>query len=157
MYRQFMDALKLMKWAEHRPLCLSRFEQTWFNRRNTARNTCPASIAVISLFSTAGRHLLILIAVYCFLISKLMAYRKIFCNTVTKASNHARFKTVVLNLFLYILPPFIRQDYQIYPQYTPWCLFLPFVVSCIQKMKLTNSYSLEWFIKIYFCCNLWFS
>jgi len=24
-------------------------------------------------------------------------------------------------------------------------------------MKLTNSYNLECFIKIYICCNLWFS
>ena len=55
---------------------------------------------------------------------------------------------VVLNLF-YISYPFIRQDYQIYPQYTQWSSF-------IENTKLTRSYSLEWFIKIYIGCNLWF-
>ena len=59
------------------------------------------------------------------------------------------FKAVVLNLF-YISCPFIKQDYQIYIQYTQWC-------SYIQNTKLTNSYSLEWFIKVDFCCNFWFS
>ena len=41
---------------------------------------------------------------------------------------------MVLILF-YISYPFIRQDYQIYPQYTEWCSF-------IENAKLTNSYSL---------------
>jgi len=57
--------------------------------------------------------------------------------------------SVVLNLF-YISYPFIKQDYLIYPQYAQWFSF-------IENTKLTNSYSLEWFIKIYICCNLWFS
>ena len=57
-------------------------------------------------------------------------------------------KTVVLNLF-YISYLFITQVYQIYPQYTQWCSF-------IENTKLTNSYSLEWFIKVNIACNLWF-
>jgi len=56
---------------------------------------------------------------------------------------------VVLNLF-YISYPFIKQDHQIYPQYTQSCSF-------IENTKLTNSYSLEWFIKFYVVCSLWFS
>jgi len=35
-------------------------------------------------------------------------------------------------------------------QYTQWCSF-------IENMNITNSYSLEWFIKIYIGCNLWFN
>jgi len=58
-------------------------------------------------------------------------------------------RPVVLKIF-YISYPFIKQDHQIYPRYTQWCLFL-------KKTKLTNSYSLECFIKICICRNLWFS
>jgi len=57
--------------------------------------------------------------------------------------------TVVLNLFC-ISYPFIKQDCQIYPQYTQSCSF-------IENTKLTNSHSLEWFRKIYIGCNLFFS
>jgi len=42
---------------------------------------------------------------------------------------------VVLNLF-YMLYPFIKQDYQLYPQCIQWC-------SSIENRKVTNSYSLE--------------
>jgi len=59
------------------------------------------------------------------------------------------FSAVVLNLF-HTFYPFIKQDYQIYPQYTQWCSFLKIT-------KLANSYSLEWFAKMYICCNLRFS
>ena len=52
--------------------------------------------------------------------------------------------------FLHFLPPFIKQDCQIYPHYTQWGSFL-------KNMKLTNSYSLERLIKTYICFNLWFS
>jgi len=31
------------------------------------------------------------------------------------------------------------------------------MVLFFQKYEITSSYSLEWFIKIYICCNLWFS
>jgi len=55
-------------------------------------------------------------------------------------------KPVFLNLF-YIFHPFIKQDWQTYPQYTQWCSF-------IENTKLTNSYSWECFIKIYIGCNL---
>jgi len=53
-------------------------------------------------------------------------------------------RPVVLNLF-YISYPFIKQDYRIYPQaqYTHWC-------SLIENTKLTNFYSLEWFITFTF-------
>ena len=54
-------------------------------------------------------------------------------------------RAVVHNLF-YISNPFIKEDYQIYPQYSQWCSF-------IKNMQLTNSYSVEWFIKIYICWN----
>jgi len=37
--------------------------------------------------------------------------------------------------FLHILPPFFKQDYQIYPQSTKWWSFA-------KNMKLTYSYSL---------------
>jgi len=50
-------------------------------------------------------------------------------STSTKATNLVR--TVVLNVF-YISYPFIKQDYQIYPQYTQWCSF-------IENAKLTYS------------------
>ena len=56
---------------------------------------------------------------------------------------------MVLNL-CYMSYPFIEQDYQIYPQYIQWRSF-------IENRKFTNCYSLERFIKIYSCCNLWFS
>jgi len=42
--------------------------------------------------------------------------------------------TVVLNLF-YMSYPFIKQDFQIYLQYTQWCSFIENTIS-------TNSYSL---------------
>jgi len=42
---------------------------------------------------------------------------------------------VVLNLF-YISYPFIKQDYQIYLQYTQWCSFS-------ENTKLANYYRLE--------------
>jgi len=58
-------------------------------------------------------------------------------------------RPLVRNLF-YTSYPFLKQDYQIYPQYTQRCWF-------IENTKLTNYYSLEWFIKIYIGCNLWFS
>jgi len=48
--------------------------------------------------------------------------------------------TVVRNLF-HVSYPFIKQDYQIYTQYTPWFSF-------IENTKLTNFYSSEWFVKI---------
>jgi len=50
-----------------------------------------------------------------------------------KKNLHTR--AVVLNLF-YMSYPFIKQDYQIYLQYSQWC-------SCIKNTKLTNLYSLE--------------
>jgi len=75
---------------------------------------------------------------------------QVFLITFAMNSSSESFpRAVILNLF-YISYPFIKQDYQIYPQYTQWCSF-------IKNTKLTNSYSLEWFIKIYICCNLWFS
>ena len=43
-----------------------------------------------------------------------------------------------------------RKSYQIYPQYTQSCSF-------IENTKLTTSYSLEWFRKIYIGCNLRFN
>ena len=46
-------------------------------------------------------------------------------------------RPVVLNLF-YVFYPFIKQDYQIYPQWTQWCSF-------IENTKVTNFDSLEWF------------
>jgi len=52
--------------------------------------------------------------------------------------------------FFYISYPFIKQDYQIYAQYTQRCSF-------IETTKLTNFFSLEWFIKIYVGWNLWCS
>jgi len=48
----------------------------------------------------------------------------------------------MLNLF-YISCPFVKQDYQIYPQYTQW-------YSLIENTKLMNFYSLEWFLKFTF-------
>jgi len=55
-------------------------------------------------------------------------------------------RKVVLNLF-YISYPFFKQNHEIYLQYTQWCSF-------IENMKLTNSYSLKLFIKIYNGWNL---
>ena len=60
--------------------------------------------------------------------------------------------TVVHNLF-YNTYPFFKQGYQIYPQYIQWCE----ICSFIEKMELSNFYSLEWFIKICIGCNLRFS
>jgi len=57
---------------------------------------------------------------------------------------------VVLDLFHICYLFFKQDDYQIYSQYTQWCLF-------IKNTKLTTSYSLGLFIKIYIGCNLWFS
>ena len=51
------------------------------------------------------------------------------------APTNSSSRSVVLNL-VYISYPFIKQDYQIYPQYTQWNSFL-------KSTKLTNSYSLE--------------
>jgi len=45
---------------------------------------------------------------------------------------------------------FIEQDYQICPQYTQWRSF-------IENTKLTNSFSLEWSMKMYIGYSLWLS
>ena len=50
-----------------------------------------------------------------------------------------------LTLF-YISYRFIKQDYQVYPQYIQCCSF-------VENTNLTNSYSSEWFTKIYVGCN----
>ena len=44
--------------------------------------------------------------------------------------------------FFYISYPFVKQDHQIYPQYTQWC-------SSIDNTNVTK--------KIYIGCTLWFS
>jgi len=56
----------------------------------------------------------------------------------------------VVRKHFYISYPFIEQDYQIFPQYTQCCSFT-------KNTKLTNCCSLEWFIKIYIGCNVWFN
>jgi len=54
-----------------------------------------------------------------------------------------------LTFFTYLTPVYQTRLSDL-PQYTQWCSFL-------KNMKLTKFCSLEWFIKIYICCKLWFS
>ena len=58
-------------------------------------------------------------------------------------------RSVVLNLFLHTWPFYQTRSPDL-SQYTQWCSF-------IENMNITNSYSLEWFIKIHTGYNLWFN
>jgi len=58
-------------------------------------------------------------------------------------------RAMVLNPF-HTSYPFLKQDYQIFPQFTQRCWV-------IENTKLTNYFSLDWFIEIDSDCNLWFS
>ena len=55
----------------------------------------------------------------------------------------------MLNLF-YISCPFVKQDYQIYPQYTQMIL-------TYWKYKINELLQFRMISKIYICCNLWFN
>jgi len=57
-------------------------------------------------------------------------------------------RAVVLNLF-YIAYPLLNKITRLTPNTLSGAHWL--------KSKLTNFNSLEWFVKIYICCNLWFS
>jgi len=61
-------------------------------------------------------------------------------------------KPVVPNFFLHILP-FIKQDFQIYPQCTQWSSF-------IENTKVKNSFEFRfrmiYSIKMYISYNIWF-
>jgi len=48
----------------------------------------------------------------------------IYLFNITASCLYLWSRAVVLKPFLHILPPFIKQDYQVYPQSTQWYSFL---------------------------------